>query len=228
MTDDLGCQALRAAAADLALGTLDGTERGEGLAHVAGCPDCQAHVQELTEVVDHLLASAPEAEPPAGFESAVIARIGAEGRATVTRLPRRGFLALVAAAVVLILGGLGAGRLQGHDAGSGGAQLASATMETTGGDAVGEVWRYGGDDAVLFVSVPAWSDIAFAGPQAPSYALRLELGDGTTTEVGDFTLGGGRSSWGMATGVDGADIAAVSVVDDTGHVWCTGRFTDRA
>ena len=78
------------------------------------------------------------------------------------------------------------------------------------------------------MAVPAWSDVAFAGPQAPSYSLRLELADGTTTEVGDFTLGGGQSSWGIATDVEGADIAAVSVVDDAGRAWCTGRFPDAA
>ena len=228
MTDRPGCQAVRAVAAELALGTLEGSERGEALAHLAGCPACQAHVQELTEVVDQLLAAGPEAEPPAGFESAVMARIGAEGGATVVRLPRRRRLALAAAAVVLVLGGLGAGLLVGRDAGGGGSELASATMEAPGGDPVGEVWRYGGEDAVLFVSVPGWSDVVFAGPSAPNYALRLELEDGTTTEVGDFTVDGGRSSWGIATDVEGADIAAVSVVDDTGYVWCTGRFDDTA
>jgi hypothetical protein len=229
VTDGSDCKALRAVAAELALGTLEGTERGEALAHLARCPDCGAHVQDLTEVVDQLLAVAPEAEPPAGFESAVIARIGAERGATVTHLPRRRRLALAAAAaVVLVLGGLGAGLLVGQDSGGDGPELASAPMKATGGETVGEVWRYGGDDAVLFVAVPAWSDVAFAGPQAPSYSLRLELADGRTTEVGHVTLGGGQSSWGIATDIEGADIAAVSVVDDDGQAWCTGRFPDAA
>ena len=39
------CAALREVAADLALGALDGSARGEALAHVARCPACRAHVQ---------------------------------------------------------------------------------------------------------------------------------------------------------------------------------------
>lgn len=228
MTEGRDCQALQAVAAEVALGTLEGTERGEALAHLAGCSDCRALVQDLTEVVDRLLAVAPEAEPPAGFESAVIARIGAERGATVTHVPRTRRYVLAAAAVMLVLGGLGTGLLVGRDSGGDGSELASAPMKDPEGETVGEVWRYGGDDAVLFVAVPAWSDVAFAGPQAPKYSLRLELVDGSTTEVGAFALGGGQSSWGIATDVEGADIAAVSVLDDDGHAWCTGHFPDAA
>ena len=178
MTEGRDCQALQAVAAEVALGTLEGTERGEALAHLAGCSDCRAHVQDLTEVVDRLLAVAPEAEPPAGFESAVIARIGAERGAAVTHLPRTRRYVLAAAAVVLVLGGLGTGLLVGRDPGGEGPELASAPMKDPAGETVGEVWRYGDDDAVLFVAVPAWSDVAFAGPEAPKYSLRLELVDG--------------------------------------------------
>ena len=62
------------------------------------------------------------------------------------------------------------------------------------------------------------------GPEAPRYALLLELAGGDTVEVGDFGLGDGVSSWAVPTDLDGGDIRAVSVVDDTGRVWCTGRF----
>ncbi len=232
MAERADCQALRADAAELALGTLEGTERGAALAHLARCPACRAHVQELTEAVDHVLALAPEAEPPPGFESAVIARIEADrGSAGTSARHRRRPVLAAAAAVVLVLGGLGIGLLLGRDAGDAGddgTELAAAPMEAPEGGTVGEVWRYGGEDAVLFVSVPAWADIVFAGPSAKHYALRLDLRDGPTTEVGDFTLGGGRSSWGVATELEGDDIAAVSVVDDTGRVWCTGRFAEAA
>jgi len=81
VTDRPGCQAVRAVAAELALGTLEGSERGEALAHLAGCPACQAHVQELTEVVDQLLAAGAAQRRGAGARGAAarVARAGAGG-----------------------------------------------------------------------------------------------------------------------------------------------------
>jgi hypothetical protein len=227
--DRLTCAAAQAMAPDLALGVLEGTERGEALAHVARCSACRAHVQGLADVVDRLLAVAPEAEPPAGFESAVIERIAEEGeRRTSGRRHRRRVAAFAAAAVVLLLLGLGAGLAVGAGDGangSDGSTLATASMESPAGEQVGEVWRYGDDgDAVVFVSVPAWADVDVVEPMGRRYTLRLELEGGDTVEVGDFALGGGVSSWGVSTRVDSAQIVAVSVVDDTGHVWCTGHF----
>ena len=222
MTEPRDCAALHDVAAELALGTLEGPARGEALAHLAGCPACRAHVQELTEAVDQLLALGPEAEPPAGFESAVIARIADEQRAGApARRPSR--LLLAAAAVVIAVAGLAAGFLLAERGDDDGSELASAAMIAPGGDAVGEVWRYGSDEATLFVSVPAWADIE--GTDGPRYALRLELDDGEIVEVGDFGLGDGTSSWGLTAAVDADTIAAVSVIDDTGRVWCTGHFT---
>jgi hypothetical protein len=214
------CAALREVAADLALGSLQGSERGEALAHVAHCPACRAHVQELAEAVDVLLALAPEAEPPAGFESAVLARIDEE-RGDVPRRRGRGRVLLAAAAVALLLAGLAAGFVLGGRDGSE-SELAWATMRSPEGDAVGEVWRYGGDDATLVVSVPAWAEVE--GEDGPRYTLRLALDDGDTVEVGDFGLGTGTSSWGVHAPVAAATIEAVSVVDDTGRLWCTGTF----
>ncbi|HYF47061.1 MAG TPA: hypothetical protein VD926_12670, partial [Acidimicrobiales bacterium] len=100
-------------------------------------------------------------------------------------------------------------------------QLAWAAMVAPGGDEVGEVWRSGEDEATLVVSVPAWTEVPAGGPR---YALRLELADGEVREVGDFALGDGRSSWGVTTDVEADAITAVSVVDETGRVWCTGRL----
>jgi hypothetical protein len=209
------CERLHEVAADLAFGTLAGPERGEALAHLAGCPACRAEVQALAEAADQLLALAPEAEPPAGFESGVLARISPPAPSRV-----RSRVLLAAAAVVLLVVGLGVGFLLGG--GDGDSELASAPMVAPGGESVGEVWRYGGDDATLVVSVPAWADIE--GTDGPRYALRLDLADGDTVEVGDFGLGDGTSSWGITAAVEAESITAVSVVDDTGRVWCTGTF----
>ena len=219
MTEDRRpCDATRALAAELALGVAEGADRGAALAHLAGCPGCQAEVRRLTDAVDAVVALAPEAEPPAGFESAVLARIG-EARNDGGRRP----WLLAAAAVVLLVVGVGVGLLAAPD-GDGATSVATARMEAPDGETVGEVWRTGEADAAVFVSVPAWAGIDAVGPQAPRYALRLELEGGETVEVGDFGLGDGVSSWAVPTALDGEDIRAVSVVDDTGRVWCTGHF----
>jgi anti-sigma factor RsiW len=78
MSDELTCAAARELAPDLALGLLPGAERARLLAHLAGCASCDALVAELADVADSLLLLAPGADPPPGFESAVLARIDRE------------------------------------------------------------------------------------------------------------------------------------------------------
>jgi hypothetical protein len=70
------CRECESWGAELALGLLTGPDRATGLAHLAGCPSCREQVDELARVADRLLLLAPEAEPPAGFESKVLAAVG--------------------------------------------------------------------------------------------------------------------------------------------------------
>ena len=65
------CAEVREAAAELVLGTLDGERRAATAAHLATCAACRSEVEDLTRVTDALWLVAPEAEPPAGFESRV-------------------------------------------------------------------------------------------------------------------------------------------------------------
>jgi anti-sigma-K factor RskA len=74
--DDMSCDEFAGVAAELALGVLTGRERGAALAHLDGCESCREQVRELTMAQDELLALLPSAEPPAGFESRVLERIG--------------------------------------------------------------------------------------------------------------------------------------------------------
>jgi hypothetical protein len=74
--DDMSCDEFAEVAAELALGVLTGRERAAALAHLDGCESCREQVRELTMVQDELLALLPSQEPPAGFESRVLARIG--------------------------------------------------------------------------------------------------------------------------------------------------------
>jgi anti-sigma-K factor RskA len=74
--DDMSCDEFAEVAAELALGVLTGRERAAALAHLDGCESCREQVRELTATQDELLALLPSQEPPAGFESRVLARIG--------------------------------------------------------------------------------------------------------------------------------------------------------
>ena len=56
------CEQFRDVAEDLALGAIDDPERAELFAHAAGCPACQARLDELALLTDRLLLAAPELE----------------------------------------------------------------------------------------------------------------------------------------------------------------------
>jgi hypothetical protein len=62
--------------AELALGIASGEERARALRHIAGCPRCRRELAELAELADELLLMAPDREPPRGFESQVLERVG--------------------------------------------------------------------------------------------------------------------------------------------------------
>jgi hypothetical protein len=72
---DARCQETREMAAELALGIVEGEERGRALQHLADCPDCRAEVEKFSDVADDLLLLAPHREAPVGFESRVLGEL---------------------------------------------------------------------------------------------------------------------------------------------------------
>jgi hypothetical protein len=79
--DDMSCDEFATVSAELALGVLTGRERAAALAHLDRCESCREQVRELSMAGDELLALLPSAEPPAGFESRVLERLGFPGAA---------------------------------------------------------------------------------------------------------------------------------------------------
>jgi hypothetical protein len=69
---DSRCHETREMAVDLALGIVEGEERGRALQHLADCPDCRAEVEKFSDLADDLLLLAPQREAPVGFESRVL------------------------------------------------------------------------------------------------------------------------------------------------------------
>src|ERR1700750_2460156 len=74
--DDMGCDEFADVAARLARGGLMGRERADALAHLERCDACRETVRQLTMTGEQLLEVLPAVEPPAGFETRGLARLG--------------------------------------------------------------------------------------------------------------------------------------------------------
>jgi len=72
----MNCAGLAEVATELALGVLTGRERAQAIAHLEQCDTCREDVRQLMATSDGLLALLPETEPPAGFETRVLDRMG--------------------------------------------------------------------------------------------------------------------------------------------------------
>ena len=73
---DMTCAELADVAAELALGVLTGRERAMAVAHLDNCDTCREDVRQLMATGEQLLELVPPAEPPAGFETRVLQRLG--------------------------------------------------------------------------------------------------------------------------------------------------------
>ncbi len=220
----MNCNDVRVLAPELALGTASAEERAAALVHLERCLSCREEVEQLAETVDVVSSLAPAAEPPEGFEGRVLARVDAL-TATPVRTPRpstraRRRLGLVAAAAAVALALVGVAALRFGASSS--PELASYTMQTSTGRAVGEAYLHGGDTPWLFVEVPGWTDRAAGAPR--TYSVRVSTKDGHDTVVpGDFD--GGAGGWGTVIHVDPSKVREVALVDDAGRVWCAATMS---
>lgn len=73
---EMTCAQLSGVAAELALGVLTGRERAMALAHLDHCEACREEVRQLMVTGEQLIELLPPAEPPAGFETRVLDRLG--------------------------------------------------------------------------------------------------------------------------------------------------------
>ncbi len=74
--NDMTCAELADVAAELALGVLTGRERAVAIAHLDTCDPCREDVRQMMGTAERLRALLPQAEPPAGFETRVLQRLG--------------------------------------------------------------------------------------------------------------------------------------------------------
>ena len=221
MTGDLTCAAVRDFLPELALGSLSGDDRARVLHHIGTCSACASESSELAFVVDEVVTHlSPHADPPAGFESRVLARMTtAPPRATWWHRP----LTLVAAVAIAVAGtttglyltGRGSSRLGGEYVRSlqamGGKELRAAPL-VAHGHAWGQAFVYEGKTSWVFVAM-SW-DV----PDG-EYNVVLDRSDGPSATVGSLHLVHGEGSAGTAVG-DTRTVTAVRVIDSSGRTLC--------
>jgi len=228
VTGPIGCEEVESSVAELAVGSLAGEERAAVVAHLAGCASCRRLAEDLIDVVDELSLITPGVDPPAGFESRVLAGIARDSE-TPVRLARRvrpplRWLAALAAAVAIFAGGSVAGvRLSAHRdrpaavpaaAGS----LRAAALVGPGGATWGRAYVQGGPDGWVFVAM-RWDlpdgqySVQLAGPGIP------------TVQLDGLALVNGRASLGRSLDGDLDAVRTVRVVDGRGREICRATLT---
>jgi hypothetical protein len=198
----------------LALGDVDGGERGRMAAHLVACRACRDDYDDLTATVGDLLAAVPAVQPPLGFEERVLAQLRAAAAAPAPRRLR--WLGVAAAVVVAVVASFVAGAAL-----HGSSQRAAAVspLEVTGtSEPVGSVSLSDVDGRTVMV-------VAIVGPSTGvSYRCRTTLADGTTVESAPWPSG--EAAWLVPLpGASVADVRTVTlVVDGTEDVWSSASF----
>lgn len=222
------CAAIRELAPEVALGVAPVEERARVLEHAAQCPGCRAVLAELSGVADDLLRLTPPAEPPSGFESAVLAQLG-EPATAARRFRGTWRRVLTLAAGLVLAAGLSGGAVywaDRHDRElaanlrqtldtANGQYFAAFGLRNLDGQRRGVVFGYQGD--------PAWLVLALDDP-LPAGRLRVELvaRDGVTHRLSDG-LPAARV-WGSRIPVAVHDTSLLRVLDDGGRLVLFARF----
>jgi predicted anti-sigma-YlaC factor YlaD len=211
------CPSVRERAPDLALGALTGQERAEVVAHLDGCPSCQALVSEYASVADSLLDLVPEAEPANELATPVLAAM----QPVRHRRRRHRVVALAAAAIIAISAatGLTVALVSGGGGGSSSSAapaLRSAPMIGSGTLTVGRVVSTGDRPPKLAVSVDYWVPDGH-------YQLAARNRAGEAAPVGTLEVTNGRGTWTGSTPAV-AHLVAVSLVDQSGATVCESHL----
>jgi hypothetical protein len=209
----MSCEHTRQLAAELALGIADGADRAQALRHLAECAECRRAVEELTAVGDELLLLVPEREPPAGFESRVLARLAPARPRRRWRRALAPLAAAAAAALVAVAVTLNATSDDRHLAAHFRATLAvahgssfeAARLRAPGGAPAGVVYGYRGS--------PSWIFVAIYRPyRSTAYTTELVTTSGRRVALSSLRLDPRTGSAGQAIPIDLRSVSAVRLV----------------
>jgi hypothetical protein len=209
----MGCEEVRELAADVALEIADGEQRAEVLRHISTCAECRRLVEELSEVGDELLMLAPVTEPPVGFESRVVERLGLQAprRRAARRIFWRVAPPLAAAAVTAVAliavyhdDHQTADRYRATLEQAGGSSFQAAPLLGAAGQRSGVAFGYEGTPPWVFVTV----DPAYRGEVSTA---ELITSSGRTIGLPWFELAS-DGTWGGAIPVPLHDVASVRLL----------------
>ncbi|MEV6025296.1 hypothetical protein [Streptomyces sp. NPDC052036] len=248
MSSDVTCEKLREIGAELALGVLPGRERAEAVAHLDRCAGCREHIGHLTLVGDGLIGLLPGSEPPIGFETRVaqaltqgvsaherrphargsgITHAGLRGRARL-----RVASAAAAIAIAFGFGGWAVGTAMQDVTATpsqpvesvSGMLIARLTSAGTIGEPTGEVYAHPGNPGWVYMSV----NLADAGvPYNGKVSCLLEHADGSTVDLGSFTLHDGYGYYGGPALVDPSALSGARLMSSDGTVLAMAHFQPR-
>jgi anti-sigma factor RsiW len=222
---DPRCDEIRELAPELALGIVEGEERGRALEHLADCPDCRRRVDELAEVADQLLLLAPHREPPVGFESSVLNEVLP---APPKRRRRRRFAfvlapaatAVAAAAITLavVSGDIEtASHYRQTLQQANGKEFEAYSLYGPGGRFAGTVFSYQGAPNWLLITVDASHRADLSGAQ-------LVMDDGSQRSLSWFHLDASGSSGGGIP-VDPHRVSVLRLLPGAGGQPLVAHFT---
>jgi hypothetical protein len=251
---EMSCAGLAEVATELALGVLTGRERAQAVAHLDRCDACREDVRQLMATSEALLTLLPSREPPAGFETRVLDRLGlpstadseAAGREPVPiaryrharprRAPgARGSLRprrlVAAAAVALAVVGAGVGGWGIGTASTAGRVAAAPAPATLNSAALLTASHKEVGQVFLYQDTKEQG-----GQQWMNMSVDLPSGDGTVTcqivdahgqvtTVGSFQLAHGYGAWASAGPWGSGTINAARLLAPDGTVLATATFT---
>ena len=218
--------------AELAIGLLSGPDRAAALSHMASCSTCREEVDGLARVADRLLVLAPDAEPPSGFESRVLAAVGtaATGAAVGGEVRpaglrgRRGRLAGLATAIVVVAavgGGVAATALRTPaPAPREESVLRTGLAVSASGRTSCRVVVTGTRPASVLVSMDGYpgADKAFA--------VEMETAGGVVVPLGPMAVAGGHGLLVRSLDLDAGTLRLMRMLDDDGRVVYEATLTE--
>ena len=220
--NEMSCGEFADVAAELALGVLTGRERAQAVEHLDQCDSCREHVRQLSLTGEEMLGLLPSREPPEGFESRVMGRLG-----VARKRPNwsRRMLATAAVALAVVACGVGGWGLRGAMApsSSGGTSaqepLREAALLTAAHQTAGKIYLYDGNPRWLYMAVNAKT-----GDNA-TVICQLEARGGRIITIGSFRLDGGYGAWGSPDPVAAGNVTGARLTSMNGTVLATASFT---
>jgi hypothetical protein len=248
--NEMGCAEFADAAAELALGVLTGRERARALAHLDRCEECRENVRQLTVTGEELVGLLPAIEPPAGFESRVMERLGLGIPAPVpvpVPVPGRGLSPARRFGLKLADWTGGGGARRGAVsrprrllaaaavaagvvvAGLGGWGLHAATSSPAAtplsSAALVTASHQTAGQVYFYDSGSPWLYMSVTiGSRSGTVICQVEGPDGHVTTVGSFQLTDGYGYWGSPAPATDGPLTGARLVTTTGTVLATATF----